>query len=151
MNSYLFIDDKPWRMVKDGDPVGLSIYQRHYSCYHYKDGRIRKLFCGPGEKIVLLTIDDSALFVWRKFIDDSGQKGIYCAVFRNEGQFQSSYLIKEAVKIVWRRWPGERLYTYINAKKIKSSNPGCCFLKAGWNKCGLSKKGLIILEKEATE
>ena len=135
-----------WRGVKDGNPIALELYERHYSCYKYADGRERKLFCGPGEKMVLLTVNNDALFVWRKFIDDSGQQGINCSVFRNEGKIESSTLIKEAVKLARRRWPGERLYTYVNPRKIKSTNPGCCFLAAGWNKCGMTKGGLIILE-----
>ncbi len=84
--GFLFPTEYKWRSVKDGDPIALKIYERHYSCYHYKDGRVRKLFCGPGEKTVLLTHENNALFVWRKFIDDSGQKGVNCAVFRNDGR-----------------------------------------------------------------
>lgn len=144
--SELFSLTGNWRGVKDGNPIALEMYNRHYSAYHYKDGRIRKLFCGPGEKIVLLTANNDALFVWRKFIDDSGQKGVNCAVFRNEGNLLSSMLIKEAVDIALRRWTGERLYTYVNPRKIKSSNPGYCFQVVGWRKCGKTKKGLIILE-----
>jgi len=146
-DGFLFpIGGGNWYQVKDGNPVALEIYLRHYSARHYKDGRDRKLFCGPGEKMVLLTHDNKALFVWRKFIDDSGQQGVNCSVFRNEGAILSSLLIKEAVTICRRRWSKERLYTYINPKKIRSSNPGYCFLKAGWRKCGMTKGGLIILE-----
>jgi len=47
------------------------------------------------------------------------------------------------------KWPGERLYTYVNSHKIRSTNPGYCFLRAGWRKCGMTKGGLIILEKLA--
>jgi hypothetical protein len=97
--------------------------------------------------MVLLTDKEDALFVWRKFIDDSGQKGINCAVFRNESDVLSSLLIKEAMEHAWRRWPEERLYTYVNMRKIKSSNPGYCFKMAGWRACGMSKGGLIILER----
>jgi hypothetical protein len=147
MDNFLFRDNKPWRMVKDGNPVALDLYLRHYSSRHYRDGRERKLFCGPGEKTVLLAVDDTALFVWRKFIDASGQKGVNCAVFRNEGKWKSSYLIEEAMKIAWWRWAGERLYTYVNPRKIRSSNPGYCFKIAGWQVCGKTKGGLVILEK----
>ena len=136
-----------WVGIKDGNKIALEIYERHYSCYKYADGRKRKLFCGPGEKMVLLSFDLTALFVWRKFIDASGQKGINCAVFRNEGNITSSILIKEAMEIAEKRWPGERFYTYVNPRKIKSTNPGYCFQVAGWKKCGMTKGGLVILEK----
>jgi len=138
-----------WRGVRDGNTIALEMYERHYSCYKYADGRERKLFCGPGEKIVLLTVNNDALFVWRKFIDASGQKGVNCAVFRNEGNILSSLLVMEAVEIAQRRWPRERFYTYVNPKKIKSINPGYCFIKAGWKKCGVTKGGLLILDWEA--
>ncbi len=135
-----------WFEFKDGNTSALELYERHYSAYKYADGRKRELFCGPGEKMVLLTEKKDALFAWRKFIDASGQKGINCAVFRNESNFLSSELILEAMAAARMRWPGERLYTYVNPEEISSSNPGCCFKKAGWTRCGLTKGGLVILE-----
>ena len=84
--------------------------------------------------MVLMTLDCDALFVWRKFIDDSGERGVNCAVFRNEGPILSSTLILEAEQLAWGRWPGERLYTYVDARKIRSTNPGYCFLMAGWRR-----------------
>jgi hypothetical protein len=144
--DYLFPPLGHWYSVKDGHPAALELYLRHYSSRNYRDGRERKLFCGPGEKMVLLTDTNDALFVWRKFIDNSGQCGVNCAVFRNEGKYKSSSLIIESVEIARRRWPNERFYTYVNHRKIKSTNPGYCFLAAGWRKCGLTKGGLIILE-----
>jgi len=138
-----------WYSVLDGDGVARDIYNRHYSRYHYADGRKPKLFVGPGEKMVLLGQDSKALFVWRKFINDDGQTGVNCAVFRNEGTHLSSELILEAEQLAWSRWPGERLYTYVNGTAVQSSNPGYCFIKAGWRKCGVTKKlGLIIFDKE---
>lgn len=136
--------------VRDGNPSAWILFQRHYSRYIYKDGRNPRRFVGPGERIVLITPDGQSLFVWRKFIDQSGQGGVNCSIFRNESDRKSSELILEAEKIAWNRWPGERLYTYVNPKKVRSSNPGCCFMKAGWRKCGTTKKrSLLILEKLA--
>lgn len=146
-----------WYQVKDGDPRAFALMKRHYSFQPYKDGR-RKiisnpnkyLFVGPGEKLVLLTSDCRALFVWRKFIDKSGQLGINCAVFRNESDTRSSDLILEAEQIALMHWPDvPRHYTYVNPRKIKSKNPGCCFKKAGWEYVGLTKsRSLHILAKD---
>lgn len=149
------IDIGVWTQVKDGHPRLAELYRRHYSCYQYADNRRaqggyrnRNLVMGPGEKMCLMTPDWNAAFGWRKFIDDSGQQGINCAFFRNESDALSSYLILEAEKLAWYRWPNERLYTYVNAAAVKSSNPGYCYLKAGWRKCGFTKsRHLIILEK----
>lgn len=150
--------DSHWYPLHDGDPMAFGIMRRHYTFQKYADGRrnnpgnrSRRLFVGPGEKMVLATSDGLALFVWRKFIDDSGQQGINCAVFRNEGPHLSSTLILEAEQLAWGRWPGERLYTYVNPKRIKSANPGYCFKKAGWRTCGKTfAKQLHILEKYPT-
>jgi hypothetical protein len=144
-----FIVGQNWYALKDGDAMARGLFDRHYSRHFYADGRKPKLFVGPGSKMVLMTSDGTALFVWRKFISGDGQRGVNCAIFRNEGRLLSSDLILEAEQIAWQRWPGERLYTYVNPQGIKSSNPGYCFLKAGWRKCGITKVNkLIILEKE---
>lgn len=138
----------PWIPVRDGDATCRAIFNRHYSRRRYTDGRRPKLFVGPGEKIVLRTADARALFVWRKFLDAAipRQEGVSCAVFRNEGNMLSSELIRHAMRHAWHRWPGERLYTYVNPRKIRSTNPGYCFLAAGWRRAGTTKGGLLILE-----
>jgi len=137
-----------WYITKDGDEVCADLFSRHYSKIHYKDGRRPKLFCGPGEKIVLRTWEGDALFVWRKFKDDSGQVGINCSIFRNESPHQSSELIRQADAIADAVWPSERHYTYVNASKVKSANPGYCYKLAGWKRCGITKVNkLLIFER----
>ena len=136
-----------WYAAKDGDRRALALYRRHYSARRYRDGRKPALFCGPGEKLVLLTVNADALLVWLNFIDPSGQHGISCSVFRNESDFRSSDLIREAVALAWQRWPGQRLYTYVNAARVQSNNPGFCFKVAGWRRCGTTKGGLLVLER----
>jgi hypothetical protein len=133
MTQPFLIFDRPWMEVKDANPTGLAIFHRHYSYAPYRDGRRPQHFVGPGQKMVLLTPCAKALFVWRKFHSKDGQLGINCAVFRNEGAGVASDLIREADSLAWQRWPGERLFTYVNEKKIRPSRtPGRCFLKAGW-------------------
>lgn len=137
-----------WYPVRDGDSRAVALYRRHYSCRKASVRFGAFGFTGPGTSMVLLTADALALFVWRKFIDHCIpiQTGVNCAVFRNESGIQSSVLIREACNLAWQRWPGERLYTYVNASKIRSVNPGYCFKMAGWRECGRSKGGLVILE-----
>ena len=141
-----FDDPHRWIEVKDGNHTARALFDRHYSRYRYKDGRSPTLFVGPGEKVVLLTIDATAVFAWRKFISDDGQQGVNCAIFRNEGAARSSDLIRSAMAIAWNRWPGERLFTYVAPGKVRSSNPGYCFKCAGWTLCGITKhrKHLIL-------
>lgn len=148
-----FLDIFPsatWVEVKDGDPSGLDLFSRHYSRYVYADGRQPKLFVGPGYKMVLLTPCARALFAWKKFKSADGQQGVNCAIFRNEGAGLASDLILAAEEMAWVRWPGERLYTYVNPRKVKGNPPGNCFLRAGWRPCGITKRrSLLILEKLA--
>ena len=136
-----------WIAVKDGDADAFELMKRHYSYRPYRD---RKLFVGPGEKMVLMTADTLALFVWRKFKNKSRPEGgVNCAVFRNEGSALSSRLILGAEEMAWERWPGETLYTYVSPRKIRGTNPGFCFMKAGWKRLKERTKwnGLVILEK----
>jgi hypothetical protein len=140
-------DEPLWWLTKDGDKDCLAMYERHYSAYRYADGRKRTQFVGPGEKVVLRTASANALWVWRRFIDDSGQQGINCAVFRNESAHRSSRLISQADQIADVLWPDCRHYTYVNPARLVSKNPGFCFLSAGWRRCGRTKGGLLIMER----
>ena len=141
-------DGTPWIPTRDGDPSVRAVFDRHYSRIRYADGRAPKLYVGPGEKMVLRTAACDAIFIWRKFISDDGQQGVNCAVFRNEGPMLSSALILAAERLAWERWPGERFYTYVNSDRVRSTNPGYCFLCAGWSRFGMTKvHRLIVLEK----
>ena len=139
--------DGAWAPARDGDATVRAVFDRHYSRRRYRDGRSPTLFVGPGQKLVLRTVAGDAILVWRKFISRDHQQGVNCAVFRNEGRLRSSELLTEAMQVAWRRWPGERLYTYVDGRQVRSTNPGYCFICAGWRPCGYtSDRGLRILE-----
>lgn len=62
-------------------------------------------------------------------------------IFRNEGAGLSSELIKEALDTTYREWlkrygalPKERLRTEIKVSAVRSTNPGYCYLMAGWER-----------------
>ncbi len=141
-----------WYLTKDGDRTCLAMYERHYSCHRYADGRKRTQFVGPGETIALRTASGDACFVWRNYIDHTipKQDGVECSFFRNEGPLLSSELIRQADAIADFCWPGERHYTKVRAEAVRSTNPGYCFIVAGWRKCGMTKGGLLILERHPT-
>lgn len=144
-----------WWLTQDGDPEFVALHRRHYSRYVYADGRQTKLCVGPGYKRLLRTWDADASWAWRVFIDDcidertgKKQEGVNCAIFRNESSHRSSDLVRQADAIADCIWPDlRRHYTYVDPKKVKSKNPGYCFLMAGWRRCGMTKSGLIILER----
>lgn len=146
-NNGWLVSNPLWWLTKDGDREGLELYETHYSAHHYKDGRKRKLFMGPGEKLVLRTWEGDAYFGWRNFIDDSGQTGINCSYFRNQSPSLSSELIRQADAVADFLWADRRHYTFVDAKAVRSENPGYCFICAGWEKCGVTKSGLWIFER----
>lgn len=158
MHTYLTVDGHYWLPSTDGDERAFALMSRHYSFQKYADGRRnnpsnrnRNLFVGPGEKMVLLTLHCDALFVWRRFRSKdptASDEDVNCAVFRNESKVKASTLIRDAEILAWERWPGARLYTYVDADKILSPIPGYCFKRAGWKVSGTTiSKGLVILEK----
>ena len=167
--------DGNWIGVPDADPRVISLYRRHYSADLTKNHRSG--IAGPSERLVFITADCLALWVWRLILPPSerisklartdqrrfkrglglgdpmssyfgDQVGVMCSVFRNEGPMLSSMLITEAEQLAWGHWPERRLFTYVWDSKVKSINPGYCFKKAGWTTCGRNKDGrLTILER----
>lgn len=131
--------------VPDSDVRACQLADRHYSRKTKGSNRMS----GPGEHLIL--IDQAASFIVgfrlvRYRLDN--QQGIECFIFRNESQALSSQVLADALPLVVRKWGNTRVFTYVNPSKIKSSNPGCCFKKAGFKTCGTNKTGkLIILEK----
>lgn len=139
-----------WLPVRQTDPRVVALYRRHYSCRGLPARDYRRYgIAGPGETICLLTPLADALWLWRRYLDDSHQQGVCCAAFRNESAHPSSTLIAAAVALAWQRWPGARLYTYVDPRCLPGgSNPGYCFLRAGWTRLtGSTAGGLRVLER----
>ena len=143
-------DSHIWMQIQDGDLRARGLFQRHYSARRSRSPDTAK-FVGPGEYICLMTPDCGSMFVWRLFREVGQQqpRGINCAVFRREkGDWRASDMILAAEDLALDRWPeADRLYTYVNPKKVRSPNPGYCFQKAGWKRCRVTPGGLVELEK----
>ena len=146
----LFDEPVYWVISRDMNPIAQKLADRHYS---RENPGSKKGFIGPGEKIVLLSSDGKALFAWLRQDPElrlDHIDGVNCTIFRNEGPVLSSKLILEAEKFAHDRWPGLKLFTYVSKEKVKSKNPGWCFIKAGWKPAGENKSGeLRLLIKEA--
>lgn len=83
--------------------------------------------------------DQAARYVWRNMI------------FRNLGAGLSSDLVRSALAMTYLEWekrygeiPPEELRTEIDVKRVRSTNPGCCYLKAGWRR-GVVKRGKLFI------
>lgn len=118
---------------------------RHYS--RQKLGSPQ--FAPPGETLILRNNAATVLFVWCRQLQERADKqvGVNCTIFRNESKRLSSEIIWEAEDYARRKWGKIRAFTYIDANKIKSKNPGYCFKRAGWMKCGESANGKLLFEK----
>ena len=143
--------DGYWLPVRDGDPRLVALYGRHYSANPAVSAQDRRQHgvSGVGESMCLMTIECDAAYIWVRNTTEryDKQTGVQCSFFRNEGRVLSSLLVTEAMHLAWDRWPAERLWTYVSPTLVRHKrDPGRCFLKAGWRKCGVSKGGLVILE-----
>jgi len=129
------------------DPEMAALADRHYS----RRTPGARQFCYSGRKIVLRDSPGLVLFVWMypdpTFRMDN-HTGYYCSIFRNESGRKSSEIILEAEQFAVARWGSGRAYTFVDGRKVRSTNPGYCFQIAGWTKAGESKGGKTILEKQ---
>lgn len=102
----------------------------------------------PGETVILVSRDESAVFGWWRPHPRAGIKamngkdGWTCTIFRNTGSTLSSTLILEAEQALQGRTSGpDGFMTYVWDSKVRSRNPGYCFKKAGYKVIGRSKDG----------
>jgi hypothetical protein len=127
------------------DPEMAALADRHYT----RQSIGARQFAGNGEKIVLRDSVGLVLFVWLKQswrLDDLS--GFNAQWFRNESARLASEIILEAESFAVERWGPGLAFTFVDPSKIKSTNPGCCFKKAGWKQIPKwTPSGKIVLIK----
>lgn len=119
----------PWELRNRSDDRACALFDRHYS---RRPSSVGKRNCvGPARHLVFVTHDERAVWAttWPKFNADR--------LFRNEGEATSSDLIRAAMQLTAALWPNRPTapagwVTFIDKRKVASSNPGYCFKKAGW-------------------
>ncbi len=153
MNVQPFLLGDDWNEVLDGNPTARDLFRRHYSYRPRAGGRVNELIIGSGFKLLLLSRDGGALCAWRREKHRAdGQIGVECAIYRRETGGLASVMLRSAMALAWSRFGGERLFTFVDPRKVEPTmvrgHPvwGFCFYKAGWSFCGLTAKGLHILE-----
>lgn len=161
-----------WKISNSGDPKALAVvdglgrfskFGPHYS----RRSPGSKTFTGVGRELVLLSECGSAVWaVVHQRIphpphSGSSRKGHVRIIknryvwrnmlFRNLGTELSSDLIREASRLTYSIWPekygslpGECLRTEVNSKAVKSTNPGYCYICAGWLR-GERKRNMLFL------
>lgn len=149
-----------WERVSGRHRPLWEMRKRHYS-YGIRgrkwEGALPKrgTIAGPGRTLCLMTPCGRAAFVWHYSLPGMRRDkvdGPMCALFRNEGAGQSSHLILAAE--VWAdhaipEWRGLPRYTYVSPAHLpRGTNPGYCFLCAGWCRAGWSAgQRLLLLRK----
>jgi len=139
----------PWRLSDRFDPAALPLADRHYN--RRKPGSPQ--FVPPGRCLVLLAEDRTALWVtsapFAQYIRHAWPGAWVNTLFRNEGGGLSSDLIRHAVAHTrdrWRQVPDLGMVTFVDASKIRSANPGCCYRKAGFRHVGFTQGGLHVFQ-----
>jgi hypothetical protein len=138
-----------WNRTHHADRRGAALADRHYS---------RKTigapqFTPPGRKVVLLTDAADALWVtswpFTEYVKHAWAGAWLCSLFRNEGPVLSSVLIRDAVaatRAIWGEPPPLGMVTFIDAGKVRHKrDPGRCYLRAGFERCGVTAGGLIVV------
>jgi hypothetical protein len=116
--------------------VANALFDRHYS------RRPTSIGCGnvagPVRHLVLVAEDETAVWItsWPEFNAD-GLDVWRCSVFRNEGKGRSSDLIRTAMQVTACAWEDRPTApagwaTFVDRRRVRSTNPGYCFQKAGW-------------------
>lgn len=138
-----------WTISHKADRRALPLADAHYP--RQKPGT--RQFVPPAQSLVLLTADASALWVstWPMFVMHEWPGAWICNLFRNESGNLSSEMIRQAVAATRAMFgePSSRgMVTFIDASKVRHKrDPGRCFLKAGFERVGLTReRGRIVLQ-----
>ncbi len=154
MVEYRDIGCAHWQLSASGkyDPVGVQLVRSHYSRRKPDSPQ----FMPPGETIVLVASDRSAVWGWWRPHPRSGIRamngldGWTCSVFANHGDTLSSLLVldaERALALLTDRGATagpcgpSGMLTYVWRSKVKSQNPGYCYKVAGWAKVGTCARG----------
>jgi hypothetical protein len=122
-----------WQLRNESDVVANELADRHYSRQTPGCGQVG----GPGRRLVLVTSCNRALWLTHYPRPDLAQDGLdayRCSIFRNEGAALSSELIVAAMELTEELWgpAPDAWVTWVDTRKVRSTNPGYCFMRAGW-------------------
>lgn len=137
-----------WQPSNRADPLGVPIADRHYN----RQTIGAPQFVPPGSCYVLRHSTD-ALWVtsWpiAEYVQHDWAGAWINSMFRNESARLSSELIIEAIAHTRAHYPTVPdlgLVTFVDSTKVRSTNPGYCYLMAGFERVGFTKGGLHVLQ-----
>jgi len=138
-----------WALSHRFDTAALPLADRHYN----RQAVGSPQFVPPGRCMVLLNAK-KALWVssWpiAEYTKHAWAGAWINSLFRNESQDLSSELIREAVAATRWKWgepPSLGMVTFVDAGKVRRKrDPGRCYLRAGFRRCGETKGGLLAFQ-----
>lgn len=139
-----------WMLSTRNDPLARPLADRHYN----RQSVGAEMFVPPGRCLVLRTEARDALWVtswpFAEYVLHEWGGAWLCSAFRNENPDNlSSELILEAIAATRWRWPDVPtlgMVTFVDTRHVRSSNPGYCYQRAGFEKIGHTKGGLVVLQ-----
>lgn len=121
-----------WRLSWRADPAGAALADRHYN------------------RVTSWPYAQHVKHAWAGAWVNS--------LFRNEGAGLSSEIILSAVaatraaaRVLWYPVNGSfepdlGIVTFVDPTKVRSTNPGYCYLRAGFRRVGVTKGGLLAFQ-----
>ena len=144
-----------WFLSHRADPSVVPLADRHYN--RQKVGSPQ--FAPPGRCLVLKTSKADAFWItswpFAEYVKHAWAGAWVCSAFRNEGSVLSSELVREAVACTRHAYgdaPKLGMVTFVNRDKVRRKrDPGRCFLRAGFARCGETKGGLVALRMDPSD
>ena len=145
-----------WRLSHRGEPAALKIADKHYS--RQKPGTPQ--FVKPGRCIVFMANDHSALWVtswpYAQYVKHEWAGAWENSLFHRitDSPYLARDLIEQAVAVtrfLYGPPPELGIITIIDPRKVRSTNPGYCYQKAGWKRIGTTKAGLPVFGQTPDE
>ena len=137
-----------WRLSWCADPAAVALADRHYS----RSNPGTSQFMPPGRQFVLVAPRAVWGVSWpyAELVAHAWPGAMLCTIFRNESPTLSSDLIRQAcaaTKWKWPDLPAQGMITFIDAGKVRRKrDPGRCFRRAGFQPCGSTKAGHVVLQ-----
>lgn len=142
--------EQPWRVSHRFDPTGCLIADRHYNRRAIGSPQ----FVPPGRCLVMLAAGP-ALWVtswpFAEYVRHAWPGAWINSLFRREGgDLLASDMIRAAVAATRWRWPDVPdlgMVTFVDAGKVRRKrDPGRCYLRAGFELVGETKRGLLAFQ-----
>ncbi len=148
-----------WTITDKGDPLARRLVDGELpglgNLLHYSRQTVgSRQFTRNGQNLVFITRDGRAVWVTfrptpGKAVRPDGLDAWECTLFRNEGPYRSSDLIREAVDLscaLWGPIPPDGFITFIRADCVLTGQSaggvvGYCYRRAGWRHVGSARDG----------